>query len=101
MQKLRDRGEREAKQLHETLVRQRDRVGNELDRHEADAAQLAFDLDAADKRRLNVIKRSWRRRLDQFERDLKTEPERIRNFYRVRASRVEPVGLVYLWPETG
>ena len=101
VQKLRDRGEREAKQLQETLVRQRDRVRNELDRHELDAAQLAFDLDAADKRRLNVIKRSWRRRLDQFERDLKTEPERIRNFYRVRASRVEPVGLVYLWPETG
>ena len=34
-------------------------------------------------------------------RDLKEEPERIRDFYKVRATRVEPVGLVYLWPETG
>ena len=29
-----------------------------------------------------------------------TEPERIRAFYEVRAKRVEPVGLLYLWPET-
>ncbi len=28
------------------------------------------------------------------------EPQRIREFYEVRAKRVEPVGLVYLWPET-
>ena len=28
------------------------------------------------------------------------EPGRIRAFYEVQAKRVEPVGLVYLWPET-
>jgi hypothetical protein len=39
-------------------------------------------------------------RLEQFERDLEHEPQRIRDFYEVRARRVEPVGLVYLWPET-
>ena len=100
--KLRDRGEREATQLHETLVRQRERVKAELERHEAQAAQLALDLNADDKKQLNANKRTWRERLDQFERDLKDEPERIRNFYRVRGNpRVEPVGLVYLWPETG
>jgi hypothetical protein len=44
--------------------------------------------------------RSWRSRLDQFQRDLESEPKRIRTFYEVRAKRVEPVGLVYLWPET-
>ena len=98
---LRDRGEREARQLRETLVRQRDRVRAELERHEAESAQLALDLDAADRRRLDAIRRSWSHRLEQFDRDLGTEPERIRDFYRVRATRVEPVGLVYLWPETG
>ena len=41
-----------------------------------------------------------KRRRDQFDRDLEREPERIREFYEVRAQRVEPVGLVYLWPET-
>ena len=36
--------------------------------------------------------RSWRIRLEQFGRDLETEPERIREFYTVRATRIEPVG---------
>ena len=44
--------------------------------------------------------RYWRTRLDQFDRDLKHEPGRIRAFYDVQAKRVEPVGLVYLWPES-
>ena len=98
---LADRGDREAKELHETLLKQRKRVKAELERHEAEAHQLALNLDADDRRQLQANKRAWKLRLDQFERDLKTEPQRIRDFYRVRASRVEPVGLVYLWPETG
>ena len=44
---------------------------------------------------------SWRTRLAQFDRDLETEPARIREFYEVRAKRVEPIRLVYLWPDTG
>ena len=102
VQKLRERGDREAKQLRETLVRQRDRVQAELERHEAQDAQLALKLDVSDKKQLKANQRAWRRRLAQFERDLTEEPERIRDFYRVRGEpRVEPVGLVYLWPETG
>jgi hypothetical protein len=44
--------------------------------------------------------RAWRQRLEQFEKDMTTEPLRIREFYQVRAPRIEPVGLVYLWPES-
>ena len=29
-----------------------------------------------------------------------SEPARVRDFYEVRAQRVEPIGLVYLWPES-
>jgi hypothetical protein len=43
---------------------------------------------------------AWRKRLEQFTRDIEREPQRIRDRYEVRATRVEPVGLVYLWPET-
>jgi len=32
---------------------------------------------------------------------LQTEPDRIRELYKVKARRIEPVGLVYLWPVTG
>ena len=51
-------------------------------------------------RQLDADMRHWRRRLARFERDLEREPARIREFYEIRARRVEPVGLVYLWPET-
>jgi len=100
-QQLRERGRREAEELRETLVRQKERVTAELARHETQADQLALGLDTEDHRRMEATKRSWKHRLEQFDQELDREPERIRNFYRVRAHRVEPVALVYLWPETG
>jgi len=100
IEKLRKRGEREEKDLRETLERQRDRVREELAKHEGEFQQLTLDFDDEDKRQLESNMRSWRIRLEQFDRDLKREPQRIREFYEVRAKRVEPVGLVYLWPET-
>jgi hypothetical protein len=52
------------------------------------------------KRQLELDVRSWRLRLEQFDRDLEHEPQRVSAFYEVHAKRIEPVGLVYLWPET-
>jgi superfamily II DNA/RNA helicase len=99
-EKLRARGESEQKQLHEILQRQRKRVQDELERYERNAQQLTLDFDDEEKRQLEADVRSWRLRLDQFDRDLASEPERLRDFYEVKAQRLEPVGLVYLWPET-
>ena len=98
--RLRERGEREARELEETLRRQRERIVEELDRHEGQYAQITLDFDDDERRQLQTNMRYWRTRLDQFDRDLKQEPGRIRAFYEVQATRVEPVGLVYLWPET-
>ncbi|MCC7143013.1 MAG: hypothetical protein IT349_13005, partial [Candidatus Eisenbacteria bacterium] len=86
--------------LRETLERQRERVRVQLARHESAGAQLSIDFTEDERRQLESDVRSWRHRLDQFERDLQTEPDRVRSFYEVRATRVEPVGLAYLWPET-
>jgi len=97
--KLRQRGEREEKDLREILERQRERVREELSKHDRDFKQLTFDFSDDEKRQLEVDIRSWRARLEQFDRELKHEPQRIRAFYEVRAKRIEPVGLVYLWPE--
>ncbi len=97
---LRDRGESEARQLHVTLERQRQRVEAELAKHEAAKDQLTLGLNEAEERQRQADVAAWRRRLTQFNRDLETEPSRIRQFYEVRAPRVEPVGLVYLWPDT-
>jgi hypothetical protein len=75
-------------------------VREELAKNEGTFEQLTMDFGEEEKRQLESDMRSWRSRLEQFERDLKHEPQRIRVFYEVRAKRVEPVGLVYLWPET-
>ena len=99
-EKLRERGEREARDLQKTLEAQRERVVQELAKYDKDARQLTLGFDEDEKRELEANVRAWRDRLGQFDRDLTTEPVRIREFYEVRATRVEPVGLVYLWPES-
>jgi hypothetical protein len=101
IEKLRRRGEAEAIGLRQTLERQRDRVREELTRVDrASLDQLTLDLNDEEKRQVAADVRAWRSRLSQFERDLELEPQRIRDFYKVRATRIEPVGLVYLWPES-
>ncbi len=100
IEKLKQRGIREEKDLRETLERQRERVREELAKKEAGFEQLTLSFRDEEKRQLESDMRSWRNRLQQFERDLESEPQRIRHFYDVRAQRIEPVGLVYLWPET-
>jgi hypothetical protein len=99
--RLSKRGEREEKDLREILERQRQRVREELAKYEGkEFEQLTLGFDAEDKRQLETNIRAWRTRLEQFERDLAQEPQRIREFYEVRTKRVEPIGIVYLWPET-
>ena len=98
--RLTERGEREAADLRNTLEEQRGRVIAEIERHELQFKQLSLDFGANEIRQLEADMRHWQTRLEQFELDLDREPERVRQFYEVRAQRVEPVGLVYLWPET-
>lgn len=98
--KLTARGEREAKDLHQTLVRQRDLVQQERQRHQAEYDQLTFGYDVEERRQLEQNMKSWERRLVEFDEQLQSEPQRLTDFYVVKATRVEPVGLVYLWPDT-
>ena len=98
--KLRDRGKRESQDLRKTLERQRDRVREELERHGEDIDQLTLDFDPEERRQLEANIKSWDRRLIRFDEELETEPQRLIDFYEVKATRVEPVGLVYLWPDT-
>jgi len=97
IQKLAKRGDDEAKQLREILERQIKRVREELKKRRGE--QLTFEFEE-ERRQLEADMRSWERRLTHFDKDLREEPERVRDFYKVRTQRVEPVGIVYLWPET-
>ena len=99
---LRARGEKEARELGAALTRQRGRVADELRRHqegEAVRQLLLFDTEQ-EKRELQANMAAWQQRIERFDADLATEPQRIRDFYEVNATRFEPVGLAWLWPDT-
>ena len=81
-----------------TLSHTRERDNSK--KHTGAFQQLTLNFVEEEKRQLESDIRSWRTRLEQFDRDLEQEPQRVREFYEVRAKRIEPVGLIYLWPET-
>ena len=102
--KLVERGHAEAKAMREILETQKKHLVEMIARHDKkDARQLLMDFgDQEDEvRQAESNRRYWSKRLISLETELTTEPDRIRQTYEVKAVRIEPVGLVYLWPVTG
>ena len=105
-QTLRERAERElgkradaeAKSMAEILVSQRDRIRARQTEIAQAEAQLRLAFDADEERQLASDRRHWQARLAAIAGELEAEPDCIRRSYEVKAARVEPVGLVYLWP---
>ncbi|MEH3100973.1 DISARM system SNF2-like helicase DrmD [Sphingomonas adhaesiva] len=87
----------EARSL-ETLLEQR--IARILRERGTDDGQLSLLLDPAEARQRAADRRSWERAATRLDDELIREPERLRAAARVRATRLEPVGLVYLWPDT-
>jgi superfamily II DNA/RNA helicase len=98
-ERLADRGRREADELRAVLLAQKARIEAERAKHADPQLELAFADD--EKRQLAADRRHQERRLAELERELTTEPDRIRRSFEVRATRLEPVGLAYLWPVSG
>lgn len=98
--KLKKRADGEAKAMREILETQRKHLEETVSRHDRES-QLVLEFSEEERRQLESNRRYWDKRLGDLEHELKTEPERIRGLYEVRATRVEPVGLVYLWPVAG
>ncbi|MGB7441861.1 MAG: hypothetical protein WA919_12390 [Coleofasciculaceae cyanobacterium] len=93
--KLQERGIKEAKEMKKLLEEQRDRILKQEKQYETYQLSL-FSKD--EMRQIEADSRHWRIRLTELEEDIIKEPERIEQAYQVKADRVEPVGLVYLWP---
>ena len=93
--KLQERGHKEAAEMKKLLEEQRDRILKQEKQYEVFQPSL-FNKDEL--RQLEADRRHWRIRLAELEEDIIKEPERIEKAYQVKADRVEPVGLVYLWP---
>jgi hypothetical protein len=66
-----------------------------------ESAQLELTFAADELKQLRAEKRHWEKRLIELDAELRDEPARLRASYAVQSSRVEPIGLVYLWPVSG
>jgi len=102
-QKLQSRGQQEAKAMQKILETQKKHISNTEAKQARAEAQgtLPFFENQDELRQLEANKRYWAKRLTIIDRELQTEPQRIAGLYQVQATRIEPVGLVYLWPVTG
>lgn len=99
-EQLAQRGEEEARSLARLLEAQRSRIAKasaEFDPKQLDLPGIAED----ERREREADRRHWSARLTRIEQELGSEPQRLRASYEVSAHRLEPVGLVYLWPSSG
>jgi SNF2 family DNA or RNA helicase len=96
--KLMERGDKETQAMRTILEDQRKRIVATEEKYKSTQLEL---FNSEEVRQLEADRRHWGRRLADIERELRTEPERIRDVYIVKAKRIEPIGLVYLWPVTG
>jgi len=95
---LTKRGDAEGRDMEAILEGQRERILARQKEIEEESRQgrLAFNLD--EERQLAADRRYWVDRLKAIAQELGAEPERVRKSYVVRATRIEAVGIVYLWP---
>ncbi|MBI5366320.1 MAG: helicase [Planctomycetes bacterium] len=98
--KLAERGRVESESMRKILDDQRRRITTNRARAEAEGQQREL-WPEAERRQMESNRRAWQRWLENVDGDLVREPKRIREFYTVASFRVDPIGVVYLWPETG
>jgi hypothetical protein len=88
----------ESEALKDLLTAQRERL---LKASRAKGSeQLEFDFaNEKERRQRQADRRYWDKRLSALERECVEEPKRMLASYEVRAERLEPVGVLYLWPQ--
>ncbi len=89
--RLRERGNDESRQLRQILDAQKNRLQQQLPLLEVTTVAIERQRKAEAKARSE--------RLAAIDREIQTEPTGLAEMYRVQLCRIEPVGLVYLWPE--
>jgi len=98
---LEARGKQEAREMKKILEGQRDRIKRQHEKAVGNYQQLTLGFPREEERQFAANQKHWAARLLALEDEILDEPDRIRKGYEVRARRVEPVGLVYLWPVSG
>lgn len=101
--KLSQRAEAESVAMRSILETQRKHIHESVRKYEKmnpDQRRLDFGDQEDELQQAESNKRYWSKRLEMLEGELESEPQRVRGLYAVQAQRIEPVGLVYLWPVT-
>ena len=81
---------------------QRNRILASIKNHDDRQQRLEFDgEDILEHRQREADRKHWDRRLAASEKELVAQPAQIKAGYNVKAKRMEPVGLIYLWPISG
>ncbi|MCC7406412.1 MAG: DEAD/DEAH box helicase family protein [Bdellovibrionales bacterium] len=57
-------------------------------------------VEKAEREQFEANRKYWVKRLEDLARELEQEPQKVKQSYQIKASRFEPVGIVYLWPES-
>jgi len=94
-QELTERGHVEAESLRKILKSQKSTIERTLTGQQM---SLFKDFSADEKKQWENDKEHMQSRLTAIEHELETEPEEIEALYKVSLQRLEPIGLVYLWP---
>jgi superfamily II DNA or RNA helicase len=97
--KLRSRATIESESMVKLLEEQARRIREAQRKYDDPQQTLGFIEDEA--RQLAANKRYWSERLGQLVDVMVNEPQRIIESYDVKATRIEPVGIAYLWPASG
>ena len=108
---LAENGRREAEALAALLQRHIDKVREAMRSKQPPEAPEQPDFfgptedeirrqNEREMRQFEADRRSWDGKLLRLQQELDSEPEKVRRGYEVQARRLEPIGLVYLWPAT-
>lgn len=109
VRELTKRGDQEAKDMVAILQEQKKRIAETLSewkqkeealKRPAGPLQLSL-FPEEEQQQLAADRRYQEQRQKKLDIEMVTEPERIRTGYIVKARRIEPIGIVYLWPRTG
>ncbi|MGH9467306.1 MAG: helicase-related protein, partial [Terriglobales bacterium] len=98
---LQRRGKQEADEMIQIISAQRDHIEKKAAAYDLGKQQMTLGFAESERRQKQSERNYWAQRLEQIPVELEKEPARIQNAYQVRARRIEPVGVVYLWPISG
>ena len=96
-QLLSERGHTEAEALRKILTQQKAAIEKTL---KGQQLSLFAEFSEDEKKQWENDKEHMQGRLAAIEKELDQEPKDIEALYRVSLKRLEPIGLVYLWPTT-